>query len=79
MVDRLHNCLRKVDLIGQMADSLYFVILPQTKWREAEALRERIVAELGPQSPIRLSAVEITQPSDLVQVLRSVSRRGDPL
>ena len=76
---RLHNCLRKVDLIGQMADSLYFVILPQTKWGEAEALRERIVAELGPQSPIRLSAVEITQPSDLLQVLRGVSRRGDAL
>ena len=43
-------------------DAVYVVILPQTKRREAEALRQRIVAELGPQSPITLSAVEITEP-----------------
>ena len=45
------------------------VILPQTNRREAEALRQRIVAELGPQSPITLSAVEITEPRQLAQVL----------
>src|SRR5262249_1436335 len=43
----LRQCLREVDLIGQLTDLLYVVILPQTARREAEALRERILAALG--------------------------------
>ena len=66
---RLRRCLREVDLIGQLGDAVYVVILPQTKRREAETLRQRIVAELGPQSPITLSTVEITEPRHLAQVL----------
>jgi hypothetical protein len=56
---RLRQCLREVDLIGQLADAVYLVILPETKRREAEALRRRIETELGPQSPFALAAVEI--------------------
>jgi hypothetical protein len=74
---RLRQCLREVDLIGQLADSLYIVTLPQTKRREAEALRQRIVAELGPQSPITFSTIEITEPSHLAQVLAGLNARGE--
>lgn len=66
---RLRRCLREIDLIGQLGDAVYVVILPQTNRREAETLRQSIVAELGPQSPITLSAVEITEPRQLAQVL----------
>src|SRR5271157_5994827 len=43
---RLKACLRDVDLIGQLADSLYVVVLPLAKRREAEALRHRVETEL---------------------------------
>jgi DNA-directed RNA polymerase subunit RPC12/RpoP len=66
---RLRDCLREVDRIGQLADRLYIVILPETKRRAAEGLRRRIQAELGPQSPLALSTVEITEPRDLAKVL----------
>jgi Thaumarchaeal output domain 1 len=66
---RLRLCLREIDLIGQLADALYVVILPQTRRREAEALRQRILAELGAKSPLILSTVEITEPRQLAQVL----------
>jgi hypothetical protein len=75
---RLRQCLREVDLIGQLAESLYVVILPQTKRREAEALRKQIVAELGLQSPITLSAVEITEQRHLAQILLGLNGRGEP-
>jgi hypothetical protein len=77
-LSRLHQCLRDIDLIGQLGDTLYIVILPQTKRGEAEALRQRIVAELGPQSPITLSTVEITEPRHLAQVLAPFNTRGKP-
>jgi hypothetical protein len=69
---RLRRCLPDVDLIGQLADQLYIVILPQTKRRAAEALRRRILTELGPQSPLMLSTVEITEPRHLASVLAPV-------
>jgi hypothetical protein len=69
---RLRRCLPDVDLIGQLADALYIVILPQTRRRAAEALRQRIVTELGPQSPLTLSTVEITEPRHLASVLAPV-------
>jgi rubrerythrin len=72
----LRNCLRDIDLIGQLADSLYLAILPQTKRREAETLRQQIAARLGPQSPISLSTFEITKPEDFAQVFASVKTRG---
>jgi PleD family two-component response regulator len=65
----LRQCLRDIDLIGQLADSHFVVVLPQTKRREAEALRQRIAAELGPQSPLTLSTAEITEPRHLARVL----------
>jgi hypothetical protein len=73
---RLRQCLRDIDLIGQLADSLYLAILPQTKRREAEMLRQRIAARLGPQSPISLSTFEITKPEHLAQVFTSLKTRG---
>jgi len=75
---RLRRCLRDVDLLGQLADSRYLVILPQTKRREADALRRGIVAELGPQSPISLSIAEITKPQHLSEILAPFKTRGDP-
>ena len=45
---RLKACLRDVDLIGQLADTLYVIVLPLAKRREAEALRRRVETELGP-------------------------------
>lgn len=74
---RLRHCLREVDLIGQLADALYVVILPQTQRRAAEALRQRILAELGPQSPLTLSTVEITEARHLAQVLAGLNARGE--
>jgi hypothetical protein len=73
---RLRRCLREVDLLGQLADAAFVVILPQTNERGAEALRQRIMAELGPQLPLTLSAIEITEPRHLAQV---VARRGAAL
>jgi hypothetical protein len=72
----LRQCLRDVDLIGQLADSLYLAILPQTKRRDAETLRQEIVARLGPQSPISLSIFEITKPEHLAKVFASLKTRG---
>jgi Thaumarchaeal output domain 1 len=75
---RLRQCLREVDLIGQLADAVFVVILPQTKQRAAEALRHRIVAELGPQLPWTLSAIEITEPMQLAQILAHRSAVREP-
>ena len=75
---RLRQCLREVDLIGQLADSLYVVILPQTKRHAAETLRQRIVGQLGPNSPFTLSTVEITESRDLPQVVAGLTTRGEP-
>ena len=74
-LSRLRGCLREIDVIGQLGDALYLVILPQTKRRAAEALCQRIAAELGPQSPLTLSAVQITEPRHVAAIL---SRRAAP-
>jgi len=58
---RLRSFLREVDLIGQLTDSLYVVILPQTQQHEAEQLKQRIIAGLGPQSAFSLSAIEMNE------------------
>lgn len=73
---RLRNCLREVDLIGRLWDAVYVVVLPQTKRRAADGLRQRILAELGPQSPFTLSTVEITEPRHLAQILAGRHPRG---
>jgi hypothetical protein len=74
-LSRLRECLREIDLIGQLADALYVVVLPQTKRRDAEALCESVTAKLGPESPLALTAVEITKPPDLAAIL---TRRDGP-
>ena len=71
---RLRDCLREVDVIGQLADAVYVVILPQTKKRAAEALRQRILAQLGAQSPLTVTVVEITEPRHLAQVVAGRNR-----
>jgi hypothetical protein len=73
---RLKGCLRDVDLIGQLADVLYVALLPGAKRREAEALRRRIEIELGPRSPLVLSAAEIKERKDLAGVL--AASPGEP-
>jgi len=73
---RLRGFLREADLIGQVADSLYVVIMPQTKRSTAEALRQRISKELGPDSPFDLSTVEIAEPRDLAQALTGLTTRS---
>jgi len=55
---RLRECLRDVDLIGQLADADFLVILPQAKHREAEELRRRIGAEFGARPPFVLATLQ---------------------
>jgi hypothetical protein len=73
---RLKGSLREVDLLGQLADELYIVLLPQMKAREAEVLRGRIEATLGTQSPFTLSTVQITQRDDLAKALAGLGERS---
>jgi GGDEF domain-containing protein len=74
---RIRQCLREVDLIGQLTDAVYVVILPQTARKAAEALRKRILSELAPRPPALL-AVQITEPIHLEQVLSRRSAVGGP-
>jgi hypothetical protein len=66
---RLRQCLRDVDLLGQLGDALYVVVLPQTRRRATESFRERIVKGLGPNSPFTFSTVEIANQRDLAQLV----------
>jgi Thaumarchaeal output domain 1 len=66
---RLRGAVREVDLVGQLADARFIVILPQTKRRAAEALLQSVRTALGPQSPFSLTAVEITKPERLAQLV----------
>jgi hypothetical protein len=66
---RLRQCLRDVDLMGQLADGVFLVILPQVKREAAEGLRQSILAEWGPRLPFTLSTIEITEPRSLTQIL----------
>jgi hypothetical protein len=75
---RLRQCLREVDLIGQLADALYVVILPQTGEREAGAMRRRILTEIGANLPFALSSIEITEPRQLTQILANQSAVRGP-
>lgn len=68
-LSRLRECLRDMDLIGQLNDTLFVAILPQTTLGEAEELRQRILAGLGPQPPLILTAVEVTEPMEIAQIL----------
>src|SRR5262249_21754930 len=68
-LNRLRECLREIDLIGQLADAAYIVVLPQTKRREADALCQNIAAKLGPDSPLILKPIEITEPGHLLAIL----------
>lgn len=65
----LRECLRDIDLIGQFNDRLFLAILPQTRLREAEALRQRVLAVLGPYAPLTLTTLEVTEPSQIAQIL----------
>ena len=75
---RLKGLLRDVDLIGQLADVLFVVLLPGARRREAEALRRRVETELGPGSPLVLSAAEIKERKDLAAVLAGLAGRTNP-
>jgi Thaumarchaeal output domain 1 len=66
---KLRQCLREIDLLGQLTDAIYVAMLAQTTEREAEALRQRITTELGPQLPFAISVVEISEERHLAQVL----------
>jgi Thaumarchaeal output domain 1 len=74
---RLKGALRDVDLIGQLADTLYLAVLPHAKRRDAEALRRRVETELGPGSPFVLSVAEIKERKDLSAVLAGLATRSD--
>jgi hypothetical protein len=74
---RLRDCLREIDVIGQLRDAVYVVLLPQTTRRAAEALRQQISTQLGPQSPFSLSVVEITEAKHLTQVLAGRNSRAE--
>jgi GGDEF domain-containing protein len=74
----LRQCLREVDLVGQLTDTLFIVMLPHTKHRAAEALRQRILAELGLQLPFTLSTTEITESRQLAQLLARANVEREP-
>jgi hypothetical protein len=74
---RLKGCLRDVDLIGQLADTLYLAVLPHAKRRDAEALRRRVETELGQRPPFVLSVAEIKERKDLAAVLAGLAGRSD--
>jgi hypothetical protein len=77
LLSLMRRSVREVDLIGRWADQTYIVILPRTKRREAEALRDRIAAELGPESPISLTIAEIAERRHLSQVLTGLCDRAE--
>jgi hypothetical protein len=68
-LNRLRECLREIDLIGQLADAVYMVVLPQTERKGADALCQDIAAKLGPDSPLILKLIEITEPRHLLAIL----------
>jgi len=69
LLSGLRECLRDIDLIGQLSDTLLIAILPQTRLREAEALHQHVLAVLGPQPPLTLTTLEVTEPSQIAQIL----------
>jgi hypothetical protein len=75
---RLHDSLRDVDVFGQVGDTFYVVILPQTKEREAQLMCETVTTALGSDSPLTLSFAEIRTPQDLAQVLPVLTARAEP-
>jgi Thaumarchaeal output domain 1 len=74
---RLKGCLRDVDLIGQLADTLYLAVLPHARGRDAEALRRSVETELGARSPFVLSVAEIKGRTDLSAILAGLGKRSD--
>ena len=66
---RLRECLRDIDLIGQLNDTLIVAILPQTTLREAEELRQCVLADFGPQPALSLTTLEVTEPNQIAQIL----------
>jgi GGDEF domain-containing protein len=66
---RLRGCVREVDLVGQLADARFIVILPQTRRRAAESLAHKVRTALGPASPFNLTAIEITAVPQLTQIV----------
>jgi hypothetical protein len=68
-LSQLRACLRDVDLIGQLTDTVFVIILPQTKLAEAEELRKRILAGLGPRPSFTLTPIEVAEWSQIAQIL----------
>lgn len=68
-LNQLRECLREIDLIGQLTDVVYIVVLPQTTQSGADALCQNIAAKLGPDSPLILKPIEITEPRHLLTTL----------
>jgi ssDNA-binding Zn-finger/Zn-ribbon topoisomerase 1 len=75
-LSQMRECLRDMDLIGQLDETLFIAILPQTPLREAEALRRRILAELGPQTALTLTAMEVTEPAQITPILTRGNASG---
>ncbi|MBV8399996.1 MAG: hypothetical protein JOZ17_14850 [Acetobacteraceae bacterium] len=75
---RLRGCLRDVDLLGQLAEAVYLVVLPETQRRAADAIRERILTECGPQAPFSVSTVEVTKPVHLTEAIGRLTGRRQP-
>jgi hypothetical protein len=73
---RLSRSLRDIDLIGELADALYVVVLPRTRSRDAEVSRRRIEIELGQDSPLILSTTEIKERKDLTNILAGRTEGG---
>jgi hypothetical protein len=77
-VAKVRSCLREVDLIGQLADELYVVVLPQMKRGAADGVRQAIERELGSNSPVKASVMEIDGPRRLAQAIAGLGGREKP-
>jgi hypothetical protein len=66
---RLRGSVREVDLVGQLADARFIVLLPQTRRRAAEVLADKVRTALGATSPFNFTAIEITAVPQLTQIV----------
>ena len=66
---RLRASVREADVAGQLADARFIVLLPQTKRRAAETLRQRVQAALGTDSAFTVTAIEITTANQVSQLI----------
>lgn len=72
----LREKLRDVDIVGQLSERVFVAMLPQTRRRGAEALRRRILSELGPRPGTTVTPLKISAPQQLDTFLAQPASGG---